>query len=351
MATSGSYNLDLTFNDILQEAYELLQAVGSGEDLSGTLTTQALNSLNSLLKAWEAQGIHLWTQEEYTLFLVKGQAVYDFRLAATRLVNEFQSTALSADEAIGQTVLGVTSSANMVLGQPIGVIDENNELFWSIIEAIPDATSVTLKDALTVAAASGAIVRHYSPTDPVNTTLAAGAVATDTTVELATVVGMSVDNIIGITDDTGAVLWTTIQAIDTDTNIVTLNDAITATSSIGVDVITYKSTQNFIPVSRITSVRRHAGENSDYEIPIVNGSRADYFDLPNKDQSGTPIQSYYSRQEPQGVMYLWNAPSSAVDYINFTAERQMQIMSGDGNETFDLPSEWFDALTYQLAKR
>jgi hypothetical protein len=96
-------------------------------------------------------------------------------------------------------------------------------------------------------------------------------------------------------------------------------------------------------------VRRR--ESTDYEIPIVFQSRKDYFDLPNKNQNGTPIQAYYDRQEPQGVMYVWNPPGNATSIINFTYERQMMVFDNDPTQTFDLPSDWFDAITYNLAKR
>ncbi len=96
------------------------------------------------------------------------------------------------------------------------------------------------------------------------------------------------------------------------------------------------------------TVRRR--ESTNYEIPIVFQSRKDYFDLPNKNQPGTPIQAYYDRQIPQGVMYLWNAPSSAVSIVNFTYERKLQVML-EATQTFDLPEDWYDAVVYNLAKR
>ena len=354
MTTSGEYNLDLSLNSVINEAYEILQATGQGETLgdSGTLFTQARNSLNMLLKMWEAQGIHLWTYTEYTLFLVKGQAAYDFRLPATRLVNSFQSTTLSAAEAIGQDTWSVTSSANMSIGQVIGVIDEVNELFWTVIERIPDATSVVVRDALTTAAPVNAIVRHYDTANLGTTTLSAAEALGQTTISLTSVVGIATNYTIGILQDDNSVHFSTVNSVDADANTVVINDATTVAAAMGNAVFFFSSEQNFIPLSRILDdgVRRHSGESSDYEIPIVFESREDYFQLPNKNQQGTPIQAYYSRQEPQGIMYLWNTPSTATEYINFSAERQIQIMEASPTQTFDLPSEWFLALSYNLAK-
>ena len=350
---SGSYNLDLTANDLIVEALELLQAVGDGETIDGGIYLKAKNSLNQMLKLWEAQGIHLWMATEYTLFFQKGQRIYDLSLPATRCVDgeSWYSTQLSADAAIAATDIVVDSVANMTIGQAIGILTADNNIQWTIIEAINTLT-VSLKDALTVAASDNTYVRFYDTKGQGSTTLAVGAVATDVTIELASVVGIAPDDVIGITDDVAAVHWTTVNSVDFDTNEVVINSQITATSSIGVDVIFYESVQNYVPISRIPttgSMRRHSGEASDYEIPIQLQSREDYMTLPNKTQQGTVIQAFYDRQEPQGKLYVWNAPSTAVEYLNFTAEREIAIIV-DSTDTFDLPAEWYLAIAYNLAR-
>ena len=350
MTTSGEYLLDLTANDIFTEALDILQAVGDGETLSGDSFNRVKRSCNMMLKLWETQGIHLWTYTEYFMFFVKGQAKFDLTDPLTRVVNEFSSTALGADAVATDTQITVDSTAGMKLGQAIGVMDNTNELFWTVIEAIPSGLLVNLRDALLED--SSGIVRFYDTADLVQTTAAAGQVATDTEVQLATTVGFVPDMIIQITQDDATVLHTTINSIDYDTDIATINDALTDAVTIGNDIVAYTSEQNFIPFSRILNdmVRRNAGENADYEIPIVFQSRKDYFDLPNKTQAGTVIQAYYSRQEPAGSMYVWNTPSSAVEYLNWTGERNIQIITGP-DDTFDLPAEWYDAITYNLAVR
>lgn len=350
--TSGIYQYDLTLNDVAQEAYEILQSAGSGETLDDSLLPSCVNTLNRMIKMWEAQGIHLWTYTQYTLFFQIGQGVYDFTDASTRLVNEFSSTALTADASALDSIISVESVEDIELGYAIGVINDSNDLFWSVVEAI-SGTDVTLRDALSVDSGAGNIVRTYQTADRFQTTAAAAQVATDQEVQLASQTGAEAGMIIQITQDDGTVLHTTINSIDEDTDIALLDAPLTAAVTIGNDIVMYTSEQNFIPLSRILPdmVRRHSGENSDYEIPIIFESRKDYKELPNKNIQGTPIQAYYSRQEPQGIMYFWNVPSTAIEYCNFDAERQLQIMSGDPDETFDLPSEWYDALVYNTAKR
>ncbi len=269
MATSDTYDLELTLNELLTESFDHLQIGADGETLSGDMLVRGRKTLNIMLKAWEGQGIHLWTYEEGTLFLQVGQAEYPFGDADTKLANDFDETTTDTDEAIGSTSIGITSTTNFVVGDPIGIVMDDNDLHWSTILSFAIDDSVQIDDALTVAASSGAIVYHY------------------------------------------------------------LADS-------------------FKPVSRVSSVRRR--ENNDHEIPINFLSREDYQNLPNKAQNGTVIQTYYSRKQPRGTMFCWNPPSSSVPILRFSYERRIQIMVNSA-DTFDLPEDWYEAITYNLAER
>lgn len=156
------------------------------------------------------------------------------------------------------------------------------------------------------------------------------------------------DDVIGIVQNDNDMFWTTVTFVN-GTEI-KVKDAITLTTNSGAFVRNYRDT--FIPVSRVTDVRRKEG--TDYEIQIVNASREEYFALPNKDQTGTPIQAYYDRQdvagEKYGVMYLWNSPISSVPVINFTYERKLQVMT-QAAETIDLPEYAQEAFIYNVAAK
>lgn len=266
MATSGTYRLNTTFADIAEEALDQLQISADGETLSGDLLLRSMKTFNFMLKAWAGHGIHLWTQEEGTLFLVVGQSKYDF--ASSNLANTWHETTLSAAEATGQTVLSVASTANMTATDVIGIVLDTKDIHWTTVVSAT-STEVTIAAALPSAAASGSFVRHY-----------------------------------------------------------------TASS--------------FIPVNRLMNTRRR--ESSSYEIPINFESREDYFNLPDKVTTGSPVQSYFSRQQPHGIMYLWPSPSTAKTAINFTYERPIQTISLS-TQNIDVPEYWYEALVYGLAKR
>jgi len=266
MTTSGTYRLGATFDEIAEEALDILQMGEDGETLSGNMVERCRKSANFMLKAWAGQGIHLWTQQEGTLFLVVGQSKYDF--ASANLANTWYETTLSAAEATGQNILSVTLTTNITVGDVAGILLDTKDMFWTTVLS-KTSTTITTAAVLPSAAASGAKVKTYV-------------------------------------------------------------------------------SGSFIPVNRVTDVRRR--ESMSYEIPINFESREDYFNLPDKTSTGEPVQSYFSRQETAGNMYIWPPPSTADTAINFTYERPLQIVS-TGSQTIDIPEYWYEAMIYNLAKR
>lgn len=175
------------------------------------------------------------------------------------------------------------------------------------------------------------------------TLLSVDASSGDTSIGVVSTALMQVGDNIGIILADNSIQWTTITFINSLTTLI-IATPLTQDATNGSFVRNYRG--EFIPVKRILDVRRREG--TDYEIPIVFESRKDYFNLPNKNQEGTPIQAYYQRGRDSGTMFLWNTPSSSVPVINFTYERAIQIMEGL-NDTLDFPEEWHEAIISNLA--
>ncbi len=357
MTTSGEYVLDLSTNAIITEAYEILQATGDGETLSGNLYNAGVSSLNRMLKLWESQGIHLWTETEGSLFLKVDVASYDYRdegfegvaadTTAVHLANAFTQRASSALRLAGQPVITLADTTDLAIGSQIGLMNDSNDLDWYIAVEVGVNTVVVSRD-LDNDLVDGAVVYTYSYFNSTTLSIAnAGTAILD--VNDTTIFSVGDEIYQHLTDDSTD--QRTIASIDEGAGTITLTVALTSPSGLGEETINITTRSDlFKPIKRILNDQVRRRESTDYEIPIVFQSRKDYFDLPNKNQSGTPIQAYYSRQQPQGIMYLWNPPSSAQSIINFTYERSLMIVTA-ADQTFDIPSEWYDALVYQLAKR
>lgn len=76
MATSGTTAYSTNRDDIIKRALRLIGAISQGETPTVLQVSEAATALNSLVKAWAADGMPLWAITEKTLPLVSGQSVY-----------------------------------------------------------------------------------------------------------------------------------------------------------------------------------------------------------------------------------------------------------------------------------
>ena len=162
MATSGTYTLALTANDIFDEAFDMLGQGVDGETLSGNQFKRAKNSANLMLKEWQTQGIHLWSYTEGTLFLKVGQEKYNFRDSTTHAANAFFETTTTAATTASALSFAVTSSDDIQKEDLIGIIQNDDDLFFTTVRRVSGLT-VFIDDGITLATLSGARVYNYRP--------------------------------------------------------------------------------------------------------------------------------------------------------------------------------------------
>lgn len=86
------------------------------------------------------------------------------------------------------------------------------------------------------------------------------------------------------------------------------------------------------------------------ETPIRIVSRAEYMMQPNKDDEGEPVMVFYDPQLTQGVLYVWPTPDDNTDSIKFTYKQAIDDFDTNENTPF-FPSEWLEAIVYNLALR
>lgn len=76
MTTNSSVSYSMTRDDILLRALQELNIVKDDEVLPTAEINLAANKLNMLLKNWQAQGIHIWQQAEYSQTLTASTSSY-----------------------------------------------------------------------------------------------------------------------------------------------------------------------------------------------------------------------------------------------------------------------------------
>ena len=85
------------------------------------------------------------------------------------------------------------------------------------------------------------------------------------------------------------------------------------------------------------------------ETPIEIVARQVYMDQPSKDSTGKPVFVYYDAKLTQGVLYVWPAPDAA-DSIKFDYRSYIEDFDTSANTPY-FPTEWLDAVVYNLALR
>jgi hypothetical protein len=146
MATSGKVSFNLTSLQIIEKAFSKIGVKKAEIPLEPDEEQDGIDTLNLMIKAWAAQGLHLWTKDEGVLFLDVGKT--DFNLGpsgdeATQL-DDFIGTNTTAAQIALTVIIPITSSAGMLVDDKIGIELDDKTRHWSTILTVDSATQVTL---------------------------------------------------------------------------------------------------------------------------------------------------------------------------------------------------------------
>ena len=162
MARSGSYNFALDRDTIIKRAMQLINLININQTARGADQEYAVDIFQSMIKLWQAEGIQLWNRRQATLFTAYQDQQYSISSTGDHCTNSYVNTTLSAAEALGQTILSVTSSTGMTAADNVGIELSDSSRQWTTIVSVDSATQITVTASLTAAAASGATVVAYT---------------------------------------------------------------------------------------------------------------------------------------------------------------------------------------------
>lgn len=162
MSTSGTYVFSQNRDQLLIRSLRLAGAVSEGEsDIDSAMITEAAQALNSMVKLWQATGIHIWRTVEATLFLQANQARYELATTSTDHAAEISvETTLAVNAADGANAVIVSSATGMSVGYNIGVQVDDGTIHWTTISTLV-GTTVGLTAPLDDSATAGLVVLVY----------------------------------------------------------------------------------------------------------------------------------------------------------------------------------------------
>lgn len=188
----------------------------------------------------------------------------------------------------------------------------------------------------------------HCTTTYVSTSLALDAPTGSTSLTVLSTVGMLNGSNLGVVIASGEIFWTGIVGAPTASSF-TISAPLSDDAAAGAAVYAYDA--NTVRPLRVPMARRY-NFISQIDTPMRMISRQEYRDLPNKTNTGIITQAFYDPRggaNTQGQMFVWPAPPDATNAMKFTFYRPLQDFNTSAN-TPDLPVEWINTLTWNLAK-
>ena len=157
MATSGSTNFQVTALDIINAMFSKIGVKRAEQALQPEEVQDGLDTLNLMVKAWQGQGLHLWTREEGVLFLDVGKTDYLIGPTGDEATNldDFISTTTTTAEAALATVIEVTSTTGMLAADNVGIQLDDATRHWTTIVSVDSSTQITITTGIPSVAALG----------------------------------------------------------------------------------------------------------------------------------------------------------------------------------------------------
>jgi len=164
-ATSGTYVYNQPTIKIISGSLRLCGVIGDEETPTSPMLSNALDTLNALIKGWSASQIHVWCEQESILFMQPNQRQYQIGYGAPDkacLFQDLTQTTLAATALAGATTVTVASASGLASGDNFCVQLDAGTNFWTTINGVPVGTTVTLAAAMPSQATSGALCFDYT---------------------------------------------------------------------------------------------------------------------------------------------------------------------------------------------
>src|SRR3990167_1528011 len=238
---------------------------------------------------------------------------------------------------------GVSASANQLTSGALALNDIVKALavdgmpLWAIRESaifpIHDVNTVVLGP-------SGG----HAATTYVHTQLSEASAASDTTLVVDSITGISASDQIGVELDSGNIFWTTVSGAPSGSTI-TLAAGITTAAAVDSNIYTY--TNKTVRPLKIIQAQRF-NYTDDTEIPINIVSRDEFQRLSNKSEEGTPHTIYLDHGVLTSTLHFYPRFPNGDETIKIWFQRPFEDMDA-ATDNLDFPQEYEQLIIMTLA--
>ena len=163
MTTSGSIDFLVNRDQIIFGALRKCGVLGTGDRGSSTEeVADAAEALNIMIKAWQADGLQLWTRERAVLFLSKTKSAYTFPTDHACKESDYVKTEIRVAGSASDTTIEVDSTTGMVASDNIGIELDDGTIHWTTVSSVTDSDTVVIASGLASAASVDNHVYAYT---------------------------------------------------------------------------------------------------------------------------------------------------------------------------------------------
>ncbi len=391
--------LSVTAMDLVKKALRLINELDASQEPAATDTIDTLQALNFMIKAWQSQGLHLWTKTEGILFLDAGKTDYKLgpngdeagnlddtvfttistaAIATDRNLVLTDTTGMNAavdqfpfdpgtttqgwtvnagsiDASSGSLVLTNAGTTNVDIERTLEdlTVGTTYQLTVDYTEGSATLLLISVKDGATILqsiapSSTGVVFLEFTSTQTSLTLQMSHQASVNngtSTVNSLELNDETTGSFIGIQLDDGTRQWSKVVNVNSTTQVY-IADALTGAAAIGNNVASFPDLLDR-PID-ILDLRRATTTTTNSEIQAIKWSRQQYFAQPDKTSQGTINNWYYSPQLTDGRLYIWQTANNINQVAKFTYERPLEI-NEDTADAPDFPAEWFLTLAYNLA--
>jgi hypothetical protein len=164
MTTSGSANWTLTGKDVIKSALLKLRVIDPTQAIDQTTLEDSAVVLNAMIKSWQLDGVDIWLNQEIVVYMDADAEYYDLGPTGDEAAELRDScfTQLATDEATSSTSLSVDSITGFADGDNIGIILNDDTIYWDTVDGTPSGTTITLTTGLSGGANTDNYVFGYT---------------------------------------------------------------------------------------------------------------------------------------------------------------------------------------------
>lgn len=396
-----------TAGQLITNALRDARIIAAEQAVQAIDLANGLVAINMIIKHWQAQGLHLWSEMEAVLPLVTAQRKYllgpggdDIGVADTFFTTTLLSAILATDTIIPVTTttglnqdgqsLTMAGAPDLLLTSPVISTQDWTTINSGLILAVGGGLQLTNGAAVaggaefsltttpgityqvdftytqgTSASADFTVTDTTGTLDTINLTATGTATLTFTARDLSTTfrfengsavsgetsilavlnyLNKTAGDRIGIELDDGSRFWDNIVSVDSTTQV-TINNGVPSGGAAANSVYTY-ATAIARPLRLIQA--RFGSTFTASEIPVLQWSRDEYYDQPDKDSSGTVVNWYYSPVLKKGELLVWQVASSVNQVLRFTYLDPINVPTNTADD-LEFPSEWYMPLKWAIA--